>query len=286
MTCREAIQKAFRLIFRNPLIFFVYLAINLIFVRIYQIFEFYFSLGTYLFPNKIMAIVTIRALIAIPMALIVTSFIIPPLVYFLKDLIKTGKWNLGDFLKIGREYFFRCLGLEVVIGLIICFIILVIVGCVFFLVTLGVGDVLKLVFSIIAGAVGLLVALRIFFLIGIYSFYIMVDENAGIFSSIKKSYRFSNANIKKVSGIFGWYLLYSTGINIAFTLIFSIPVFVLLIVSEGLTAITAKAIQTVTGGVLNIISDLISPYLFIVSVCAYLIYYFSRIQQDVQINEK
>lgn len=174
---------------------------------------------------------------------------------YLRDVAKTGSASFAVFKEAGRQYYWRILGVALIVLLFI--LLLVFLGILALLVSGGTANAL----SIAVGVVLVIVAIiGVFFLF--YAPYAVIVDNQSIAASIKSSIAFVKGNILPLAGI--GLILILVGIIIG----------LLLGVLLGLltAAVTGLPGQIVT----NFVSSAINAYLGIVTTGAFMAFYLGR----------
>lgn len=173
-----------------------------------------------------------------------------------KEYIKEGKMKLSGFVSNGFKYYFRLLGLGIIVILIILIVALIAVLIIAATAQLN-NTIATIIASIIAVAIGLV---GIYFVILLtMSPYSLVCDEAGIFGAMKKSIGTVKKAFWRVLALLVLLILIAIGIG------------VILGMMTGLLTVVlpAKAGQVVTG----IVTSLFNGYFGIVMMAAFMALY-------------
>ncbi len=173
-----------------------------------------------------------------------------------RDIHKTGSFNMSDFAVYGRKYYLRILGLLLVYVLIALAIVVVLA-----LIGSGIMAIGDNIFtrSVVGAIVGVVAVIAIvLLLLPIYS--VVADEN-GVIKALGKGIRLARENFWKVLGLFLTLVVISVLISLAIGFIIGL--------------ITVPLPFTVSQIIITIVNGIVQSYIPIVMMLALMGYYLS-----------
>ena len=182
---------------------------------------------------------------------------------FLQEFIQTQKGTIGNFVKYGLKYYFRVLGVWIlIIAILLVFGLLVAAGI---SLTVAIKNLVVTVFALaavlIVGAIGIYV-----FILFLMSPYILIADDIGPIVALKKSMKFVRGSLLKVIGLFAILVLLSMGIG------FGIGI---------LAGIASFALKGVAGQfVVGLISSAFNSYVNVLLPACFLLFYMSSQKKE------
>jgi len=181
------------------------------------------------------------------------------LIGYLKEYIKTQKESLNTFVEYGKKFYFRIIGVWLLVAAITMgFAIIAAVGISLSVTTANpVGIAIALAIGLIAGGIGAYV-----FLLFLMSPYILITDDTKPMAAIKGSIAFVRAHLLKVLGLLVLLILISIGIGL---------------LSGILGGLLTLIIKGVAGKILlAIIGSAFNSYVNILFPASFLLFYLSR----------
>ncbi len=165
-----------------------------------------------------------------------------------KELIKSGSYNISAFVDNAKKYFLPLLLVSILV-LLIFFVVTVL-----FMVLLGVmPGILKAVFTILM--VLAFIALMVLF---IFPGYAVIGSDLGAIEAIKKGFLVSKKNFLRVLGLFGIVVLLAI---------------VVMIVASVISGIFSLVLRPLSGAITAIIMAIVNAALMIVVSIIYMDFY-------------
>lgn len=213
--------------------------------------------------------VTSLALVLSLVFILISIFLQGASLGLVRDYVKAGKIELGKFAGYGLKYYFRLLGLGVLIVLIIA--IIAIIAALLIAATIPLKNtIVTVIMSIIAIAIGAIGLYWIFLLI--LTPYAIICDEIGIIESMKKSTRTVRRSLGKVLLILVVLILISLGIGFIFGF---------------LTGLLSAALPLRVGQILiGVVNSIVNGYLGVVMMAAFMVFYLGLVAKEKASAEK